>query len=247
MTKEAIKRYKYLLKNRQKRIALYFWFKKGFVGRVLNNFIDIRTSGLENIPEGPCIIVSHHCLYFDSAVIGYSLPRKTHGWIDEDAFSKPGLKLLCALLEQIPVKTGGQASREDYKKTKELSLLWLRNTNEIVGLTNDGASKYLFDENGKIMDIYSRPNHSGAASLAMDANVPVIPAAARIHEKHQKKLFVSHGFKSIIYMGKNRRIPYLLSFCKPIKPADYKNKKDLKEAIRKSQLESYEKLLKIQI
>jgi 1-acyl-sn-glycerol-3-phosphate acyltransferase len=243
MTDTKNRDYQYLLKNREIRIAFYNWFKKRIVSPIITRFLDIRVKGLENIPEGPCIIVSHHCLYFDSSVIGVTLERKTHGWIDEDAFSKPGLRTLCILLEQIPVKTGGQASREDYKKTKETSLLWLRNTNEIVGLTNDGASTYLFDETGNIIDLPFRMNHSGAASLAIEANVPIIPMASWIPEKHQKELFVSKGLKSIIYMERNRKIPYLIYFSEPIHPSDYNNKKDLKEDIRKRQLDSYKKLL----
>ena len=243
MTEEKDKNYQYLLRNRKIKIAFYFWFKKIVIGSVINRYLDIRAEGLNNIPDGPCIIVTHHCLYFDSSVIGVTLERKTHGWIDEDAFSKPGLRFLCNFLEQIPVKTGGQASREDYRKTKEMSLAWLRNTNELVGLTNDGASKYLFDENGNIRDLSSRINHSGAASLGMEANVPIIPTASWVPEKHRKELFVSNGLKSIRYMERNKRIPYLFFFSEPINPSEYQNKKDLKEDIRKRQLESYEKLI----
>ncbi len=194
------------------------WFKTRVVSPLINRYLDIRAEGLNNIPDGPCIIVTHHCLYFDSSVIGVTLERKIHGWIDEDAFSKPGLKFLCNLLEQIPVKTGGQASREDYRKTKEMSLMWLRNTNDLVGLTNDGASKYLFDENGNILDLSSRMNHSGAASLGMEANVPIIPTASWVPEKHQKELFVSKGLESIRYMERNKRIPYLFLFLRTYKP-----------------------------
>ncbi len=234
--------YRYLLKNRKIKIAFYYWFKKRILGPVINRYLDIRAEGLNNIPDGPCIIVTHHCLYFDSSVIGVTLERKTHGWIDEDAFSKPGLRTLCNLLEQIPVKTGGQASREDYRRTKEMSLMWLRNTDGFVGLTNDGASRYLFDENGNIKDLFSRMNHSGAASLGIEANVPIVPTASWVPEEHQKELFVSKGLKSIRYMERNKRIPYLFFFSEPINPSEYRNKKDLKEDIRKRQLESYQKL-----
>lgn len=234
--------YQYLLKNRKPRTRFYHWFKRRIVSPIIYRFLDVQTLGIENIPDSACIIVSHHCLYFDSSVIGVSLDRKIHGWIDEDAFSKPGLRTLCTLIEQIPVKTGGQASRKDYKRTKEMSIVWLKNTNDLVALTNDGASRYLFDENGNIKDLASRTNYSGAASLGMDANVPVVPTALWIPKEHQKELFVSKGLRSIIYMERNKKIPYLIYFSEPLYPSQYKNRKDLREDIRKKQLEAHEKL-----
>jgi 1-acyl-sn-glycerol-3-phosphate acyltransferase len=228
--------------TRKIKIAFYDCILNIVVRPLVNRFLDIQAIGLENISKEPCIIVTHHCLYFDSSVLGVVIKRKIHGWIDEDAFSKPGLGKLCGLLEQIPVKTGWQASREDYRKTKELSLMWLKNTHDLVALTNDGASRYLFDENNNILNLPFRMNHSGAASLAMDAGVPVVPTASWVPEKHQKELFVSRGLDSIKYMERNKKIPYLFYFSKPLNPLEYKNKKDLKEDIRKNQLEAYQKL-----
>ncbi len=239
----AEENYRSLTRNRKIKIAFYDWFRDRIVSPLINRFLDIQAIGLENIPKESCIIVTHHCLYFDSSVIGVTVKRKIHGWIDEDAFSKPGLGKLCNFLEQVSVKTGGQASREDYKKTKEISIMWLKNTNDLVALTNDGASRYLFDENGNILELSSRMNHSGAASLAMEANVPIIPTASWIPEKHQKELFVSKGLDSIKYMERNKRIPYIFFFCEPLNPCEYTNKKDLKEDIRKKQLEAHQELL----
>ncbi|MFC1576286.1 lysophospholipid acyltransferase family protein [Candidatus Omnitrophota bacterium] len=245
MTAAKNANYQHLLQNRKMKAVFYYWLRNTVVCPLMNRWLDIRAEGLDNIPAGPCIIVTHHCLYFDSSVIGAVLERKTHGWIDEDAFSKPGLRLLCSLLEQIPVKTGKRASREDYRRTKELSHLWLRNTNELVALTNDGASRYINDESGNIKDLSSRMNHSGAASLGIETGVPVVPAASWVPEKHQRELFVSRGLKSIKYLERNRKIPYLFFFSKPINPAQCQNKKELKENIRKIQTESYKKLLNI--
>ncbi|MFC1704016.1 lysophospholipid acyltransferase family protein [Candidatus Omnitrophota bacterium] len=235
--------YQYLLQNRKLKASFYYWFKKIVLCPLMNRWLDIRVQGLDDMPAGPCIIVTHHCLYFDSSVMGATLERKPHGWIDEDAFSKPGLRLLCSLLEQIPVKTGRQASREDYRKTKEMSHLWLRNTDELVALTNDGASKYILDENGDIKDLSSRINYSGAASLGIETGVPIIPTASWVSEEHQRELFVSRGLKSIRYLERNRKIPYRIFFSEPIHPSQYQNKKELKEDIRKRQMESYKKLL----
>lgn len=235
--------YQYLLQNRRMKIAFYSWVRNRIVHSLMNRWMDIRVEGLDNVPAGSCIIVTHHCLYFDSCVLGATLERKIHGWIDEDVFSKPGLKLLCSFLEQIPVKTGGRASRKDYRKTKELSCLWLKNTNELIALTNDGASRFILDDNGNIKDLPFRINHSGAANLAMETGALVVPVASRISKEHQRELFVSRGMKSIRYLEKNKKIPYLISFSEPIDPAKYKSKKELKENIRKRQIKSYKKLL----
>jgi 1-acyl-sn-glycerol-3-phosphate acyltransferase len=234
--------YQYLLQNRKMRVAFYRFMKERIVRPLVNRWLDVRVEGLENIPEGPCIIVTHHCLYLDSCVIGTVLKRKAHGWIDEDVFLKPGLRFLCNVLEQIPVVTGSRASREDYRKTKEMSCMWLKNTNEHVVLTNDGASRFILDENGQIRDLASRINHSGAASLAMDTGVPVVAVASWVCQEHQKELFVSRGLKSIKYMEKNRKIPYLIHFSESINPSRYQSKKELKENIRKQQIDSCKKL-----
>lgn len=230
------------MRNRKIKIGFYYWLKNTILSPLINRLLDIQAIGLENVPKQPCIIVTHHCLYFDSSVIGVSLDRKIHGWIDEDAFSKPGLRILSTMLEQVPVKTGGQATRKDYKRTKEMSIVWLKNTKDLVALTNDGASRYLFDGNGNIKDLSSRMNYSGAANLGMETNVPIIPTALWIPPKHQKELFVSKGLRSINYMERNKKIPYLIYFSKPLYPSQYKSRKDLQEDIRKKQLESYEKI-----
>ncbi|MCG2675758.1 1-acyl-sn-glycerol-3-phosphate acyltransferase [bacterium] len=242
MTVAKNKNYRYLLQSRKTKATFYYWLKKIVLCPLMIRWLDIRAEGLDNIPAGPCIIVTHHCLYFDSSVIGATLERKPHGWIDEDAFSKPGLRLLCSFHEQIPVKTGRRFSREEYRKTKEMSHLWLRNTNEFVALTNDGASKYILDENGDIKGLSSRMNHSGAASLGIETGAPIIPVASWISEEHQRELFVSRGLKSIRYLERNRKIPYRIFFSEPIHPSQYQNKKELKEDIRKRQMESYKKL-----
>jgi hypothetical protein len=76
----------------------------------------------------------------------------------------------------------------------------------------------------------------------MDTGVPIIPTASWVPKEHQKELFVSKGLKSIKYLERNKKIPYLIFFSEPIYPSRYQNKKILKEDIRRRQIH-YNKLL----
>lgn len=233
--------YRCLLRPGKMTGAFYYCVKNVVLRSLLDRWLDVQAEGLGNIPAGPCIIVTHHCLFFDGCVMAVMLERNIHGWIDEDVFSNPALGLVCRLLEQVPVATGSKASRDTLKRTMDTSVFWLKNTNDHIVLTNDGPSKNILDENGSIRCLSDRTNYSGAASLSIKTGVPVIPTAAWVSKEHQQELFVARGLKSARYLESNRKIPYLIRFSAPLYPSHYPSKHQLKDDIRRAQLETHQK------
>ncbi|XP_027745327.1 transmembrane protein 68-like [Empidonax traillii] len=119
--------------------------------------------GVENLPEGPGILVYYHgaipidYLYFLSRLFLWK-KRLCLSVADHFVFRLPGLKLLLAVTGVIP-------------GTREECLLALKN-GYLVSISPGGAREALFsDESYQLM----WGNRKGFAQVALDAKVPIIP------------------------------------------------------------------------
>jgi len=256
--------YDSLLKNRDEKIEFYNRVVKYCLQPFIKRYLDIQVIGHEKVPkEDSCIFVTNHCVYFDGIILGSVLDKKIHGWIAENVFLKR--KELYERLELIPVKTSTgpntNTSHEQrneimnaYKKTRELSHFWLRNTSDAIQTTNDGLAECCIDGNGAVIGLEERKNHSGAANLAYDVDsdsgksVLVFPVSSWIPKEHRKKLLIAEGvggWKSWLYLEKNRKIPFKIYINEGLSSKDYDHKKKLQEEIRKRQIEGYNLLEQI--
>jgi len=246
--------YSHLLEGRWKRTALYNGIGDFLVGPVLNRWLDIRRVGDKRVPKESCIFVTNHALYFDALVIGSSfgeIGKKVHGWIEEKVYKSR--EWLYEPLELIPVRVGKGSTREEqrelmnaFNRSKELSVFWLRNTNDGVALTSDGLAESCIDEKntGRVKPLPERGNHAGPASLSYDAGALVVPVTAWIPEQHRRALLMADGWKSFRYLENNRKIPYIFYFSEPIDPKNYSKKAELQAEIRKRQNEGWSLLEK---
>ena len=243
-----------LLENREDKIKFYNHIVEDFLQPFVRRYLDVQITGNEKIPRNDsCIFVTHHCLYFDGILIGAVFDKKIHGWIAENVFLRR--KNLYERLELIPVKINADQGREGrnemmkaYQKTKELSIFWLRNTPDVVVTTNDGLAECCVNKDGSVMSLEERENHSGAASLAYEANsdsernICVFPLSCWIPKEHREQLLIAEGkwgWKSLLYLEKHRKIPYKIYINNPLSSKDYNHKKKLQEEIRRRQIEGY--------
>jgi 1-acyl-sn-glycerol-3-phosphate acyltransferase len=231
-----------LLKRRWFRHLSYRFTRDCLIRPLGKRYFEMHISGRENIPEEPCVVATHHCLSFDWALLGFLLDKKAHGWIDTDIFGR--VKGLASLLELIPVNTGGgPTSREDYRTTREISRMWLENTDEVLVIVTDGPSKHCIDADGGILPIAERPSHSGAAGVAAEADVAVVPYASWVPDPHGRALFSSKGVsRDLRYLERNRKIPYWGEFAAPIRPGDVAGRHELRDEIRRVQVATWERL-----
>lgn len=231
-----------LLRRRRFRHLCYQFTRRCLLKPLSRRYFDMHIAGRERIPDEPCVIATHHCLSFDWAVMGALLERKAHGWIDADVFAK--VRVLASLLELISVNTqGGPTSKDDYRTTKETSRTWLENTDELLVIVTDGPSKHCVHPDGRIMRIAERTSHSGAASVAAEANVAVVPYASWVPGPHGQELFLSKGIVGDLrYLERHRRVQYWGEFGEPLRPADIAGRHELRDEIRRRQLATWERL-----
>jgi len=236
------KDYTELLRRRALKHLIYGFVLNGVLRPLTRRFFDVRIEGAEHIPGRSCVIATHHCLSFDWVMLGVVLPRKAHGWIDQEVLRR--VPRFGAALELICVNTdGGAESRKDYRVTREISRAWLEHTDELVVTVTDGPSKHLVGPDGRITPLPERPNHSGAASLGHEVNVPVVPCATWIPACHQAELFESKGIRGDLrYLERHRRIPYYCAFLEPVTAAAFRSRREMRDEIRRRQLAGYARL-----
>lgn len=147
------------------------WFLLGlhtpthFVSRALWR---IRLRGVENVPPvdaGGLIIAANHQTYVDPFWISIPIKRAIRFLAWSEPFKNPLLGKLLKLLGAWPL----QIDRSDPTAYRR-SLQWLRN----------GGALTIFPEGGRAFaDGVPSPFKVGAARLALEANVPILPVTIR--------------------------------------------------------------------
>ena len=129
---------------------------KGYVTLLID---EIRVSGKENIPSGPKIIVANHPNATDGFTLPFVFPETLHCLIQGSVFSTPFVGRLLAWAEQIPVVKGNGSQTLDLAKEK----------------LNQGNSVVIFPEGRLNNDQGLHKGRFGAARLALDTGVPLLP------------------------------------------------------------------------
>jgi 1-acyl-sn-glycerol-3-phosphate acyltransferase len=133
---------------------------KSIVRTYIALFMDaIQIDGRENLPSGPKIIVANHPHVTDGFILPFIVPEKVHFLIQEEAFGIPFIGKLLAMADQIPVTFGkGREALEIARK--KLSM---------------GNVVAIFPEGRLSGDKEARRAGAGAALLALEAGVPLVP------------------------------------------------------------------------
>jgi 1-acyl-sn-glycerol-3-phosphate acyltransferase len=139
-----------------------FWYNlvKNTLGTYVTLFVHpVHITGREKLPTGPKIVVANHTLTTDTFVLPKVFPEKLHFLVQSELFTLPIAGKVLALADQIPVFTGrGQealaAACEKLSQGKNIALF-------PEGILNHG--------NGL------QRAHTGAARLAIQSGVPLVP------------------------------------------------------------------------
>jgi 1-acyl-sn-glycerol-3-phosphate acyltransferase len=123
----------------------------------------LSISGLERLPEGPCILVSNHCSYLDGLVFTAALPPRFGFVIKREMASVP---LAGALLNRI----GSQFMARD--KAGQTT----RDARRVMRTAESGQSLVFFPEGTFNAEPGLLKFHYGAFATAQRAGCPVVPA-----------------------------------------------------------------------
>jgi len=129
-------------------------------------FFSLKTEGLENIPaQGPYIITPNHASYLDAFAVVAGMPSKTfrdlYSLGIQKYFAGNAGKSFARLANVIPI------DQEKYlNKALQMSSYVLRN----------GKSLLIFPEGGRSFDGQPMEFKKGVGILAIELNIPVIPA-----------------------------------------------------------------------
>lgn len=123
-----------------------------------------EASGLENIPERTCIFVCNHQSHYDSLVIFAHIRKHLRYVAKRELFRIPVFGSALRLAGNISVdRTGSQADKDRMQ--------------EAISAVQERVSVMFYPEGTRSEDGALRPFKKGAAMLALQSGVPVVPMA----------------------------------------------------------------------
>jgi 1-acyl-sn-glycerol-3-phosphate acyltransferase len=148
--------------------------------------------GLENLPSGTCVFACNHQSNFDAPFVFARLPRHIRFVAKKELYRIPLFGAAVKAMGNIPVeRTGGSEADR-------------RAIEEVVEQVRTRTDILFFAEGTRSADGRLRPFKKGAAILAIDAQVPIVPlAVAGAHEITPKGgLWVRSGRPLVLRVGK---------------------------------------------
>lgn len=128
------------------------------------------SEGTEFIPKGPCVIAANHSGFLDGPLLALAYARALYTPLHMIAYSEPFAHWLWGWILRsgkcIPFGRGSRASQAAMLRT---ALGWLK-AGEAVGIFPEGHINH--------RQRLNKPR-SGAAMLALEAGVPIVPATVR--------------------------------------------------------------------
>jgi 1-acyl-sn-glycerol-3-phosphate acyltransferase len=125
----------------------------------------LKVYGKENVPlEGGCVLACNHFSWVDPPVLGIASPRNVYFMAKIEAHRVPGLGALIRAFGTFSVRRG-ESDREAVRLMRKL--------------VADGHALGLFVEGTRQTSGVPGPVQPGAAMVAIQEGVPIIPAAIR--------------------------------------------------------------------
>jgi 1-acyl-sn-glycerol-3-phosphate acyltransferase len=175
-----------------KPVDLTYWtVGKGLLASITHALVPLKAYGKERIPrEGGCILAMNHFSYVDPPAFGTVCPRRVVFVAKSELFATPGLAQVIALHGTLAIRRG-ETDREAFRRMRQAV-----REDELLGLFVEGT-RQLSGVPGK-----AKP---GAAMLAIQEGVPVLPAAI-------------HGSQ---FWTKTNRHPVSIAFGEPLRFAGH--------------------------
>ena len=138
---------------------------KGTVGTLARVLGRVRSYGAENVPlEGGLVLAFNHFSMIDPPAFGGFCPRRVYFLAKSEIMSVPGLSQFLSLFGTFQVRRG-ESDRDAVRRMREIA-----RAGEALGVFIEGTRQST-GEPGEAMP--------GAAMVALQENVPVLPAAVR--------------------------------------------------------------------
>lgn len=141
------------------------WLGQTTIGNLARGLGRIRSYGLENVPlEGGLVFAANHFSFIDPPAFGGICPRRMYFLAKTEVMSAPGLAQVLRFFGTIPVRRG-ESDREAVRMMREIA-----RAGEMLGIFIEGTRQKT--------GVPGTPM-PGAAMVALQENVPVLPAAVR--------------------------------------------------------------------
>lgn len=150
------------------------------LGPVLRAVWRVRVVGVERIPPGPCVLAPNHDSLSDPFFVGAAVPRPLRFLAKAELFRFP-LGPVVRSLGAIPVRRG-EGDRGAIASA--------------VAAARAGSTVVIHPQ-GTVLGDADRPWRRGAARVAMEAGVPLVPVALVFTERVLRPGGVRVGFPSV--------------------------------------------------
>ncbi len=142
-----------------------YWVLKILLTPVLRTIFQVRSEGTSNVPKtGPVILASNHQSFVDSVFLPLVVRRRVTFVAKAEYFENPKTAWFFRAVGMIPIKRGdGPASARALAAAREVLA-----AGGVLGIYPEGTRS----PDGRLYK-----GHTGAARLALDCHVPVVPVA----------------------------------------------------------------------
>jgi len=133
------------------------------IGTLVRVFARLRVYGSERVPEGGgCVVACNHFHWLDPAALGAASPRNLFFMAKIEAHRVPGLGAMIRAFGTFPVRRG-ESDREAVRMMRQI--------------VHDGNALGLFAEGTRQRSGVPGEIQPGAAMVALQEGVPVVPVA----------------------------------------------------------------------
>jgi 1-acyl-sn-glycerol-3-phosphate acyltransferase len=170
-----------------------FVFIAGVVRPLLTLMMGKKWEGIEKLPAGGFIAAPNHCTEIDPLVVGhmlYNQKRAPHFLAKAALFNVPGLGWLLRATKQVPVERSTAGANRSLQVAQEI--------------VAEGGAIIIYPEGTltRDPDLWPMKGHTGAARLALEGGIPVVPIAHwGAHE-----VFPRYGKRFHIFPRKQSRV-----------------------------------------
>lgn len=188
---------------------------------VFDLFVDIKTTGKENIPvDGPFILVSNHRSDMDPWVLTSAFPRYISWIADHYLFELPLIGKFMNEIGAIRISSSRSDQYRAFRRTKEVL-----ESGHVVGIFPEGHDTMARN----LHDLDLGDFHDGFADLALRFKVPILPCAVLSFKEKYEPLIIPPFVKNIFHVPEDvlnieRRLVYEkvhVHFGKPISIEPY--------------------------
>ena len=147
-----------------KPVDLAYWtIGKGLLSSITRALTPLKTYGKERVPrEGGCVLAMNHFSYVDPPAFGTVCPRRVVFVAKTELFDIPGLAQLIRAHGTLAIRRG-ETDRDALRRMRQAV-----RENELLGLFIEGTRQ--------MSGVPGEPK-PGAAMVAIQEGVPIVPAA----------------------------------------------------------------------